>query len=120
MFGMASPQIIGIAIAILVIVGLIRRGKGGVGPTLVLRKFKLDESPSASMSLDIIGRAPGFLGWLLTILGFDAETGLRVTGKEILFKRSSLFGQIYQVVPLPSVSGCVPFVGENEFCPPRT
>lgn len=74
------------------------------GPTLVLRKFKIDETPSADAPVDIVGRAQGIIAWLLTVMGFDAETSLKTTSKEISFKNSSLFGQTNQVVPLPMVS----------------
>lgn len=80
---------------------------GGIriaGPTLVLRRFKIDETPSANVLVDIVGRASGITAWLLTVMGFDAETSLKVTGKEVAFRSSSLFGQTHQVVPLPSVS----------------
>jgi len=35
---------------------------------------------------------------------FDTETSLKVSIKDISFRSSSLFGQIYQVSPLPSIS----------------
>ena len=74
------------------------------GPTLVLRRFKINDTPSADASVDIVGRASGITAWLLTVMGFDAETSLKMTSKEISFKSSSLFGQTNQVVPLPMVS----------------
>jgi hypothetical protein len=95
-----------VAVFFLIGIGLAKRG-GGIritGPTLVLRKFKIIEDSSADLLVDIVGRASGLTTWLLTVIGFDAETSLKVTKQEISFKSSSLFGQTLQVVPLPSAS----------------
>lgn len=109
MFGLGTSELIVLAVVVFILVGggLVRRGGGGIriaGPTLVLRRFKIDETPSANVLVDIVGRASGITAWLLTVMGFDAETSLKVTGKEVSFISSSLFGQTHQVVPLPSVS----------------
>jgi len=108
MFGIGMPELIIIAVVGFILIGggLARRG-GGIriaGPTLVLRKFNINEDPSSNLLVDVIGRASGITAWLLTAIGFDAETSLKVTGQEVSFKSSSLFGQTHQVVPLPSVS----------------
>jgi hypothetical protein len=71
---------------------------------LVLRRFKIDESESANVLVEIVGRVSGFTAWLLTVMGIDAETSLIVSRKEITIKRASLSGQAYSVVPLPSVA----------------
>jgi hypothetical protein len=109
MFGIGVLELIVLAVVVLVLVGrgLARRGGGGIlisGPTLVLRRFKIDETSTANVLVDIVGRASGITAWLLTVMGFDAETSLKVTDKEVSFRSSSLFGQTHQVVPLPSVS----------------
>jgi hypothetical protein len=108
MFGIGFPELIALAVVVFIVAGggLARRG-GGIrvtGPTLVLRRFNIDEAPSANVLADIVGRASGVTAWLLTVMGFDAETSLNVTDKQVTFRSSSLFGQTYQVVPLPSVS----------------
>lgn len=102
-------ELIVIAVVVFMLIGgvLARRDGGGIrvaGPTLVLRRFEIDEAPSADVLVDIVGRASGITAWLLTVMGFDAETSLRVTGEEVSCRSASLFGQTYQVVPLPSVS----------------
>lgn len=109
MFGIGFQELIILAVIVFIVVGggLVRRGGGGIritGPTLVLRRFKIDEAPLANILVEIVGRASGVTAWLLTVIGFDAETSLKVTDKEITFRSSSLFGQTYQVLPLQSVS----------------
>ena len=108
MFNLGTLELELIIGGVVLVLGLLAfRGRGGisiVGPTLVLRRFNIDEGASAKVLVDIAGRAEGITAWLLTIVGIDAETSLKVTGKEVSFKSSSLFGQTHQVVPLPSVS----------------
>jgi hypothetical protein len=107
MFGIGFAELVVLALVVVIVVGLARRRGSGIrisGPTLVLRRFRIDEAPSANLLADIVGRASGISAWLLTALGFDAETSLKVTDKEITFRSASLFGQTYQVVPLTSVS----------------
>lgn len=76
------------------------------GPTLVLRKFQINKL-AASISSDvinIIGRPSGLIAWLLTLIGLETESSLRVTGKDIFFKDASLFGQQNSVVAINSIS----------------
>ena len=107
MYGIAAPEIIIIAIVIFFLaVGT--KLKGGniqtIGPTLVLRKFRVEFESSSGVFVEIVGRASGLTSWLLTILGLEEETYLLVTDKDIAFKSSSLFGQTNYVAPLSSVS----------------
>lgn len=74
------------------------------GPTLVLRKFAIDDDPSSGSLVDITGRASGIMEWLLTTLGLGAETNLKVTNEVVTIERSSLSGQTHHVVPLRCVS----------------
>ena len=105
--GSSEMLIIGI-ILLLVLGSVFMKGRGGSvrisGPTLVLRRFKIDESPSAQTPVEIIGRVSGLTAWLLTTMGFDAETTLKVSTTDVSFKSSSLSGETHQVVPLASVS----------------
>lgn len=52
---------------------------------------------------------------VFTAMGFDVETSLEVTKKEVSYRKSSLFGKTCQVIPLPSVSrthcGCSKSLG---------
>jgi hypothetical protein len=106
MFGIGAPELI-ILFVILIGVALVRRQSGRIGisgPTLVLRKFSVIETTPNGYFVDIVGRASGLTAWLLTVMRFDTETSLKVSKKDISFKSSSLFGQIHQVSPLPSIS----------------
>lgn len=109
MFGMGAPELIVVAVIVLFIIGGLglsrRAGRGRIsGPSLVLRRFNLNESAPDGIAVDIEGRASGLISWLLTILGLDAITTLKVTDKDLSFRSSSLLGQTHQVAPLPNIS----------------
>ena len=112
MFGIGAPEAIVSFIPLILLIVLfgglsLSRRRGTIrisGPALALRKFKVDESLSEEIRVDIMGRASGIVGWFLTIIGFYGETNLRMTAKEISFSNKSRFGQIYQVVPVPCIS----------------
>lgn len=101
MFELATSVVV-----FLFILGLMRRGSSFRigGPTLVLRKFIIHDHPQDGVLVEVIGRASGVMAWLLTVLGFDAETRLTVSDKGLAFNSSSLFGQIVQTAPFQSVS----------------
>jgi hypothetical protein len=106
MFGMGfSDVIIGGVIAVFIAAALSRRGGARIaGPTLVLRKLKVNETASDGYIIDIDGRSSGLIAWCLTVLGFDDVNSLRVTATELTIRTSSLFGQLHNVVPLTSIS----------------
>jgi hypothetical protein len=104
---MVAYLLIALVVFFMISAGLTRRGVNSMsvaGPTLVLRRFNVDEKQTSSVSVDIAGRSSGVTAWILTVLGFDTETSIQVREKDIVFKSSSLQGQILQVVPITSVS----------------
>jgi hypothetical protein len=101
------PELLVILGAIAVIGAIPALRAGGVrlaGPTLVLRKFLVDEASPSGMLVEIAGRASGFIGWLLTVFGLEAETTFALKADEIRFQGGSLAGQVQHVVPLTSVA----------------
>lgn len=88
-----------------VLVGVVSyafRGRGALGPTLVLRKFSVP--PHGSGPIEISGRAAGFIAWLLTTLGVDTESTLVISDREVVFRGTSLAGMTFHLVPLHEVS----------------
>ncbi len=104
MFNMSMAEVVGLGLVVIVGATFLKNRGGFSGPTLVLRKFKINEPPAENVLIEIAGRAEGIIGWLLTTLGLDAETALKVTDTEISIKSSSLQEQLHRVVPLESVS----------------
>ncbi len=90
----------------LALVFSISRGRRmqNVGPALAISKFDVNESGPGGVYVEIIGRPSGLLSWMLTSIGFDTETTLRVTDDGIHLKSSSLFGQVRQEVTHQSIS----------------
>ena len=77
-----------------------RRGVGG--PTLALRKFDVD--PTGPVTVLIEGRPSGLIGWLLTTIGLDTLTTLKVTTDQVLFRSASLSGETHHLVPTTAIS----------------
>lgn len=69
-----------------------RRKLGSGMSTLVLRRFVLPDDSESDVLVWIVGRKSGIMGWLMTVAGISAETTLRVSKKDILFRDASLSG----------------------------
>lgn len=72
-----------------------------LGPALVLKQFSTDQY---SGRVYVVGRQPGFMGWLLSVIGVDANTELTVTPAEVTFRQASLFGETVTVCPVSRVA----------------
>lgn len=70
-------------------------------PSLVLRKFDLDES---TLKVFIEGRPGGLIDWLLTILGFQSTTTFRADSARICLETASLWGIRQMIIATPRIS----------------
>ncbi len=101
---------IGQYMPIVIVVGavlfLAMRGgrRGAIGATLVLRRFHYEFNPTDGVYVDIAGRPSGLLGWILTTVGWDQETRLRVTPKDIAHVSAGLAGRSRTAVPMSHVA----------------
>lgn len=73
MFGLGMPELM-IIVAVLVFVlvgfGLVRRRGRGIrisGRALVLKRFNIDETPTAKAVVDVVGRGSGIIAWFLPL-----------------------------------------------------
>lgn len=73
-------------------------------PTVVLRKFEVNENPAGNTFVEIIGRKAGLISFILTSMGRDTESKLLVTDKEILFQGKTIFSKFYQLIPLQKIT----------------
>jgi hypothetical protein len=73
-------------------------------PTLVLKKFQVDKSIAAARNIEIHGRTPGLMSWILTLLRVDNETSLVVNKSGVDYKTSSFFGERTVCVPIAKIS----------------
>jgi len=103
-FGAFIPLILMFAIFYFIFRGRTTGTTRFTSSTLVLRQFDIKDDIPDGVFVEIVGRASGLIGWILTVIGFDATTSLKITDKDISFNSSSLFGQINQVAPLPSIA----------------
>lgn len=72
-------------------------------PVLVLKRFRVSETPSDGTFIDISGRPKGLVAWLLGVLRLDDETRLQLTATTLSIRRASLQGQNLTVIPLGRV-----------------
>ena len=72
-------------------------------PTLVIRKFNVNESGSDGRYLEIVGRASGLISWLLTLMKLDTLTTLYLEADRLFVKTSSLSGETHTVMPLGAI-----------------
>lgn len=72
------------------------------GPVLVLRKLEVNDAGSPAVVIE--GRPSGFMAWLLTTVGLDTLTTLKVTDHEVSFRSAGLSGEIHHVVPSAAIS----------------
>jgi len=72
-------------------------------PTLLLRKFNVDEN-SDNLFVEIEGRPSGLLSWILSLLKLDDITRLEVSKDNVSFKTASLSGETINLIPLKNTS----------------
>jgi hypothetical protein len=73
---------------------------------LVLKRFDVKGEPSARQDLEIevVGRAPGLMAFLLGAMGLDPVTSLEVTPKAVYFTVNSLAGSTTRVIPMHQIT----------------
>ena len=84
---------------VLLVVGLVAGSSSS--KTLVLKKFQIDEQRG---TVQIAGRLPGIIAWILAQLGLDDTTTLDVDPMHIRFRQASLFGSKTTLVTTMNVS----------------
>lgn len=77
------------------------------GSPLVLRRFQIDETGISGANVWIEARQPGLVSFLLTLVGLDPNSALKVTRGSISFRNSSVFGMNQVSTPLTNVGAFV-------------
>lgn len=72
-------------------------------PTLVLRKFDINEDAASEPTIEMEGRATGFTQWLLTMMKLSTLTTLKLDADRLSFVDASLSGEIHTVIPLTAI-----------------
>lgn len=72
-------------------------------PTLVVRQFDIDENGADGKYLEIVGRASGFISWILNLMKLDTLTTLHLEKDRLSLKSSSLSGEVHTVLPLAAI-----------------
>gem|GEM_PF-1417637 len=77
------------------------------GSPLVLRRFQIDETGTSGANVWIEARQAGIINFLLTIVGLDPNSSLKVTRGSISFRNSSVFGSSQVSTPLANIGAFV-------------
>ena len=72
-------------------------------PTLVIRKFNVNENGLDGKYLEIVGRASGLISWILTLMKLDTLTTLYLEADRLSVKTASLSGETHAVMPLGAI-----------------
>lgn len=77
-------------------------------PAYVIKSWNINEHPDAEgRYVHIVGRAPGLMAWLLSMIGIDPLVELSVTEDKITYTEGSLAGSTVRTVPLRAVCSTV-------------
>ena len=78
---------------------------------LVLKQWVIASKPvdPDGNRVVIVGRQPGFVSWILSLLGVDPTTSLKVSPERVEFVQSSLAGTTNRLLPLQGI--CSTFFG---------
>jgi hypothetical protein len=74
---------------------------------LVLKRFHLDPSAANGEFIEIHGRKPGLVAFLLAMIGIDPTTVFKCSAERIEVKQASVFGAQAMTIPLAAVTGIV-------------
>ena len=77
------------------------------GTPLVLRRFQIDETGVSGANVWIEARQAGIISFLLTLVGLDPNSSLKVTRGSISFRNSSVFGSSQVSTPLANIGAFV-------------
>ena len=71
----------------------------------MIKSWSATETPGADGSyISIVGRQEGLVSWLLSLMGIDATTTLRIDRDTVYFEAGSLAGFQQRVIPLANLS----------------
>jgi hypothetical protein len=74
-------------------------------PGYVAKQWNVQQTPNERGNyVEIVARAPGFMGWILQLMGMDATTSIYVDDKNFTLEKASLAGHTREVVPLGKIS----------------
>lgn len=68
---------------------------------LVVKALEVNET--GPVYVHIVGRKPGILAWLRSLIGIDPTTTLKVMDNRVEFIEGSMSGQVTHMIPLSSV-----------------
>ena len=72
---------------------------------LVVKKWYAQSTPNADGNyVHLVGRQAGLFAWLLSVVGLDPTTEVKINGSLIVFTSASLSGRTTRVIPMQSLT----------------
>src|SRR6185312_6652707 len=106
LLGLGAIQMAGLLFFVLIgIILTFFRWRSGGGGVLVLRRFVVRTEPSADIHVEIVGRAQGLIGFLLTLAKISPESTLTVRKTDATLDAVGLMGRRHTFVPLTQAQG---------------
>jgi hypothetical protein len=106
-FGISTIVWVGAIIVVAVIWWRGRRSSYVSGTLVVLKRFHVNEDPSAKAAVEITGRISGIVSWVLTLLRLEPEFELTVTDSEATIRSGSLSGILHMCIPIGKISASI-------------
>ena len=72
----------------------------------VIKSWHVEDTPMDAHGtlVHIVGRAPGLLAWMLSLLKIDPTIDLRITEENVIFSEGSLRGNSHRCIPIRNIS----------------
>jgi hypothetical protein len=71
----------------------------------VVKSWNVSEQANADGNyVEIKGRAPGLISWILALVGIEPTVSIRISDKLFIFESGSWSGRFYKSIPLAKIS----------------
>jgi len=71
----------------------------------VVKRWKVEEEPDEKgLYINIAGRMPGALSWLMSLIGIDPTFSIEVDSENFIFQEGSWSGKRRTIIPLKHIS----------------
>jgi hypothetical protein len=71
----------------------------------VVKSWNVGEEPNQNGNfVEIKGRAPGIVSWILALVGIEPTVSIKISDKSFIFEAGSWAGRFYKTIPIAMIS----------------
>ena len=71
----------------------------------VVKSWNVSEEPNQNGNfVEIKGRAPGIISWILALVGIEPTVSIKISDKSFIFEAGSWAGRFYKTIPIAKIS----------------